>query len=229
MRVLIYILTFFFSGFLLANSDSNEVIIITGNISNADSNQPVEAKLSYMTLPHGNAYGLANSNQSDGSYKIRIQKGKTYQLEITCQGYKPVRKIFNSNDRETLISLSQIHMIPLYTERRINLGDLTFEKGTAEMHEEGKEIIEELYLMLNQYPDMKIQLEGHTDYAGSEINNQRLAEERNDAVKNYLISKGISKWRIRTKAYGGSQPLIKGGAPEERTANRRVEVLIVKM
>ena len=75
---------------------------------------------------------------------------------------------------------------------------------------------------------MEIQLEGHTDNQGSAKANMELSESRVEAVKKYLVSKGIAKDRIKTKAYGGSQPLANEMTQEARAMNRRVEMRILK-
>jgi len=71
-------------------------------------------------------------------------------------------------------------------------------------------------------------LEGHTDNQGSSKANLALSQERVDAVKRYLVAMGISKDRVKTKAFGGSQPLSNEMTQEARSMNRRVEMRILK-
>ena len=78
-------------------------------------------------------------------------------------------------------------------------------------------------------PSMQIQLEGHTDYRGSKRLNMELSEQRVEAVKAYLIGKNIGSRRIKTKAFGGKQPLIREQSIEASEINRRVEVRILKL
>ena len=73
-----------------------------------------------------------------------------------------------------------------------------------------------------------IQLEGHTDNQGSSKANLALSEDRVEAVKKYLVVKGIAKDRIKTKAFGGSQPLSNEMTQDARAMNRRVEMRILK-
>ena len=74
---------------------------------------------------------------------------------------------------------------------------------------------------------MVIQLEGHTDYQGNSKDNMKLSKERVDAVKKYLEGKGISGSRIKTKAFGGTQPISKDDTAEAHRLNRRVELRIL--
>ncbi len=82
--------------------------------------------------------------------------------------------------------------------------------------------------MMKDNTTMVIQLEGHTDYQGNPKDNMKLSQQRVDAVKNYVVSKGISKKRIKTKAFGGTQPLSRDDTPDAHRLNRRVELRILE-
>ena len=81
--------------------------------------------------------------------------------------------------------------------------------------------------MLHSNPNMVIQLEGHTDTRGDAKLNLKLSEQRVDAVRDYLIRRGVKKERVKLKAFGGSQPLSKENTEEAHKLNRRVEVRII--
>jgi len=68
---------------------------------------------------------------------------------------------------------------------------------------------------------------GHTDFAGNAEANMELSQERVEAVKDYLVKKGVKKNRIRLKAFGGSNPVSRERTEEARAANRRVEVRVL--
>jgi outer membrane protein OmpA-like peptidoglycan-associated protein len=71
-------------------------------------------------------------------------------------------------------------------------------------------------------------LEGHTDSQGNPGSNLKLSQSRVEAVKKYLVKKGVSKKRVKTKAFGGTQPLRNEMTPEDRVMNRRVEMRILR-
>ena len=68
---------------------------------------------------------------------------------------------------------------------------------------------------------------GHTDAVGSDVYNQKLSMRRSNAVKAYLISKGVDKTRIYTEGKGEKQPVADNGTKEGRAKNRRVEIEVV--
>jgi len=76
---------------------------------------------------------------------------------------------------------------------------------------------------------MVVQLEGHTDATGNAKANMDLSEERVEAVKKYLVSKGVDKGRVKTKAFGGTKPVSRLKTPEARDLNRRVEMRVLSV
>lgn len=75
-----------------------------------------------------------------------------------------------------------------------------------------------------QYPSLKVDVSGHTDWIGTDAYNQALSERRANAVKEYLLRKGVDATRVRTYAYGESQPVAPNATPEGRALNRRAEI-----
>jgi OOP family OmpA-OmpF porin len=77
---------------------------------------------------------------------------------------------------------------------------------------------------LQNDPELRIRIDGHTDSVGSDAYNLRLSERRADSVKRYLVSEGISATRIETRGFGESSPVADNDTEEGRARNRRVEV-----
>jgi len=78
---------------------------------------------------------------------------------------------------------------------------------------------------LKERGDMKVEVAGHTDYIGTEEYNMGLSVRRADAVRNYLIDKGIAADRLTVKGYGESQPIADNATEAGRFMNRRVELI----
>ena len=81
---------------------------------------------------------------------------------------------------------------------------------------------------MDEDPKMVIQLEGHTDNSGDARVNMKISEDRVEVVKKYLVSKGISKDRVKTKAFGGTKPLSNDRSAKAHSLNRRVEMRVLK-
>jgi outer membrane protein OmpA-like peptidoglycan-associated protein len=76
-------------------------------------------------------------------------------------------------------------------------------------------------------PAMKAEIGGHTDNTGNDKHNQKLSEKRAQAVKAYLVKRGIAGDRLTAKVYGKSQPVDTNETPEGRELNRRVELKVI--
>ena len=77
---------------------------------------------------------------------------------------------------------------------------------------------------LSNQPDLSIVIQGHTDAIGPEDYNQKLSEQRAQAVYEYFISKGVSPERMQTVGYGESRPVADNSSAQGRALNRRTEI-----
>jgi len=109
------------------------------------------------------------------------------------------------------------------------LKDIFFEFDKSTILQQSFFELMRLITLLNTYPDMQIEVGGHTDSKGSDSYNQRLSESRAKAVADYLISKGISERRLQYRGYGKSKPIDTNETEEGRARNRRVEFIIMSM
>ena len=110
----------------------------------------------------------------------------------------------------------------------MRLQHLIFAQGKSTIDPKSYGELDEVAQMMKENTRIVIQLEGHTDNQGSSKANLALSEDRVEAVKKYLVVKGIGKDRVKTKAFGGSQPLSNEMTQEARAMNRRVEMRILK-
>ncbi|HVM86786.1 MAG TPA: OmpA family protein, partial [Puia sp.] len=84
--------------------------------------------------------------------------------------------------------------------------------------------LNELAAILSKHDELKLTIEGYTDSVGTAEHNLLLSQKRADAVKNYLVSKGIVESRIIATGHGKEQPVADNGTEKGRYANRRVEL-----
>lgn len=108
---------------------------------------------------------------------------------------------------------------------------INFATGKATILRTSFASLDNLAALLNLNPSVKIIVEGHTDNVGNRAANKKLSQQRADAIKAYLVKKGISADRIKAIGYGDERPAdgntdIKAGnkTPQQRAANRRVEI-----
>ena len=106
---------------------------------------------------------------------------------------------------------------------------INFESGRATIRPEGKDVLEQIYNLLIQAEDSKLELVGHTDNAGTPDGNYSLSTARAEAVKSYLMSKGIPANRFqKIDGKGQDEPVADNSTPAGKAQNRRVVVTILK-
>ncbi len=110
--------------------------------------------------------------------------------------------------------------------RTIVLDDVLFDFDKIDIKPKGRRILDRLVKFLNENKDKNIDLEGHTDWIGTEKYNQRLSVRRAASVRNYLIKMGVSSSRITARGFGEARHIANNQTSEGRAKNRRVEVKI---
>ncbi|WP_418497688.1 OmpA family protein [Flagellimonas sp.] len=105
---------------------------------------------------------------------------------------------------------------------------ILFDTGKSSIKAESTSVMVDIIQILNEYPNAKFTVEGHTDSVGSESLNQKLSEERANSVRSFLIDKGISSSRLTAIGYGEAKPIATNNTAAGRKQNRRVEINLVK-
>lgn len=98
-----------------------------------------------------------------------------------------------------------------------------FKTGNALLKQQSFAVLDELAQIMKQYPDYKLVINGYTDDAGDEESNQWLSNQRALACRDYLISKGVPKDRLRAEGFGEKNPIASNKTEAGREKNRRVE------
>jgi len=101
-------------------------------------------------------------------------------------------------------------------------GEVFFDFGKWDIKSEAHPLLKEAVNILEQNPEMRVEIQGHTDSKGPEAYNQMISEKRAVAVKAYLVNQGIDSGRLEVKGYGESDPIASNDTEEGRQKNRRV-------
>ena len=112
--------------------------------------------------------------------------------------------------------------------KAIILNNILFATNQSSLKSKSFVELNKVLKILNENPEYKIQIIGHTDNVGNKSNNLKLSEDRAKSVGNYLISKGIADDRITYKGMGSSKPIVSNSTKEGRQKNRRVEFVLEK-
>lgn len=198
-------------------------MVAWGKVLDATTHKGIEANIHYSSIPTGSIYGRF----IDSTFSFPIFGVVKYQITAEAKGYNPRTVILDPRDMDDLRKVIR-NIVLTPAGEAIRLNHLIFAQGKAHIEPESFGELDQVVLMMKDNGTMVIQLEGHTDNLGNAKANMDLSEQRVEAVKKYMVSKGISKKRIKTKAFGGTQPLTSEVTPEARNINRRVEMRILK-
>lgn len=115
------------------------------------------------------------------------------------------------------------------TEERIEIDQkIQFTSGKSRILSVSFPILDSVTTVMKDYPDLDVQVEGHTDSDGSDSYNLRLSQSRADAVREYLISQGVDAARLSSVGYGETRPIDTNRTTSGKANNRRVEFRIQK-
>lgn len=215
-KILIYFLL------LITHGGFAQTITVKGNVKDAIKGKLLKSKITYHSYPTGGISGSFN----DSTFSFSIFGSAKYQITAESEGYIPHTVIVDPKESVNNVIARDIALTS--KGETIILNHLIFEQGKAVINPKSFPELDELVAMMKDSPKVEIQLEGHTDNVGNAEANMKLSQSRVDAVKKYITSKGISKSRVQTKAFGGSKPISKENTEEARAKNRRVEMRVLK-
>ena len=108
----------------------------------------------------------------------------------------------------------------------VNVSDVLFDTGSATLKPGAREKLARVAGILASHPDLKIEIEGHTDSVGGDDYNQHLSERRAESVRAYLVQQKIPSSAVGAEGFGESRPVASNTTPAGRQQNRRVELVV---
>jgi outer membrane protein OmpA-like peptidoglycan-associated protein len=107
-----------------------------------------------------------------------------------------------------------------------NMGDVLFETGKYELKPAARERLARVSGILLAYPSLYVAVEGYTDSVGTDDFNQKLSEQRAEAVRQYFVENGVADAAVTARGFGKASPVASNDTPEGRQKNRRVELVV---
>lgn len=204
------------------------VTYVKGLIRDSQTKKPVNAKFEIRNLENGRIVSSGISDKVNGEYLICLPVGADYAFSATAEGYLFHSESFSLSDADA--SMPYARNIDL---ERINIGkslvlkNIFFETGSSKLLKESFAELNTLIVLLMENPGLRVEIGGHTDNVGNAEYNMTLSQQRADAVKNYLVEKGIAANRLVSKGYGFSNPIADNDTEQNRAKNRRTEIKII--
>ncbi len=164
----------------------------------------------------------------DGEFLVTLPIGKDYAFTVKRKGYLFFSENYNvSKTAPNETFTADIPLQPIEANASIILKNIFFDTRKTELKPESITELDNIVMLMNENPSMKIQIIGYTDDVGSDADNLKLSQGRSASVVNYLESKGISKDRLKALGKGESDPIADNTTEEGRAQNRRTELKVM--
>ena len=145
--------------------------------------------------------------RDDGSFSFNLERGVKYVMLAGADGYLNVKQEFESDDEEEDADYAVDFVLASINKPQV-VENIFYDFDKADLREESKAALDELIVMLNENPNVKIEIGAHTDRWGPEAYNVGLSDRRAKSVVDYLIAAGINTDRLAWKGYGKTVPKV---------------------
>ncbi len=177
-------------------------IFIEGYVSDAEENPIERATIRIVGKDGLNEKALA---KPDGSYKVELERDISYVMMASAPDYLNQHfELKTDPDEKNEIYYVDFYLSPIHKPTVVENIFYDFDKAT--LRPESKEALDDIIKVLDENPNVTIEMGAHTDRKGSDKYNEGLAQRRAQSVVDYLIEAGVPSDRLTAKGYGKSEP-----------------------
>ena len=191
-------------------------------VRDAKSDSLLVSSVTFINTANDAVVANATTDSLSGTARLRLPLNTSLRIHIESSNHLaltlPVADIAGT---ETY------RLEPIVKKRAIILHNLFFATNQTTILPESEASLQDLYDLMNENPELRIRITGHTDNVGSDKANQTLSEGRANSVREDLIKRGIKADRIEAEGKGESEPIDTNDTEEGRQNNRRVEFMIL--
>jgi outer membrane protein OmpA-like peptidoglycan-associated protein len=199
-------------------------------VVDGETGNPLDAKVRMQAVADKSVVGSVDKGEGITEFTITAKVPKDYRISVEKEGYifeNSVVKIQGMKTEEKVVERT-ISMRKIAVGVVSVLRNIYFDFNKASLKIESYSELNKLESMMKQNAALQVEIGGHTDAVGTREFNNWLSKRRADAVKDFLISKGIDTRRVKTKGYGKEKPLASNDDDKEgRELNRRVEFKVL--
>lgn len=218
-------LTLFFGTFFLT-ATAQRVVPVKVQVINS-AGLPYEGDKIYF-VGQTSKKTFSGISDAQGKFTIDLPSDQVYDIRIKSIGEEIEYNELGIPELKEGEELEDAVLVITYeAPKTYTLSSIQFETSKSGLKPESYAILDDIAEMMTLKPSMKIQIGGHTDSDGDEVANLVLSQQRADAVKNYLIKKGISAKRIIALGFGETKPIADNSTAEGKAKNRRTEIKVL--
>ncbi|MDR1056122.1 MAG: OmpA family protein [Prevotellaceae bacterium] len=177
---------------------------LTGSVRDAKTNTRLGN--AEIKLTGSNGATLKKKTESNGIFEFRLSTNTDYIAVVTRDGYfaQKSKRISTKGLKESKTFTDTLYMISF--EKPIEIPNIFFEFGKADLSPESTTSLDQLITIMNDNPNIVIELRAHTDSRGTDEVNMNLSQRRAQSIVDYLVMNGIEEIRMEARGYGKSDP-----------------------
>jgi len=199
---------------------------VKGKVFDKKTTEGLPSAVELTDIKTGNLISKIQTDE-DGNYLVTLPVGKDYGFNVNRRGYLFYSDNFSLTKNTDSVFTVNIPLQPIEKGAAIVLKNIFFETGKIELQNESKSELDKLVALLNDNPNLKIQIDGHTDNVGQEKDNLLLSTNRAKSVVGYLLNKSINPQRLTYKGFGSTKPVADNSTVQGTALNRRTELSII--
>ena len=210
-------------------------ISISGIVRNTEGKPVTGAQIIVKDNITGKLIETYYTSSDSGAYYFVLNRGQNYNLSYEAKGYLFQSENVNvPKQPEYSVLTKNIVLEKVQIGAKIVLNNIFFDSNKATLRKESNLEIEKLLALMKEYPELTVEVAGHTDSKGNDAANLKLSQMRSQAVVTALIKKGIKAKYLVAKGYGETAPVapntLPNGKPDLKgmQLNRRVEMKIIE-
>jgi len=211
-----------------------KLFTLRGSLSFSDDSHFYDLAKIAITGISGDSINLLKPD-SNGEYFTQVRSG-TFNVNFSAPGYNEVKEsvyIPDSSKINNYIVDGKLQPVSIKKGEYITIRSILFDYNSYEIDQEESALLEQLIKIMNEYPELNLEIEGHTDSKGYSGYNRKLSLQRAKSVADYIITKGIDPNRFITQGFGDVFSIARNtnsdgsDNPEGRHFNRRAEIRIL--
>jgi len=202
-------------------------IFVKGKITNAKTQEAIEAK---VTFNQDQLILGSSQSGSNGIFVWTLSQPTAFQVNASTEGFLNNGMPLDASATKAGDTIyMELALEPIEVGTTVRLNNIFFDFNASTLRSESFPELDKVVAFLVENRNITIEIGGHTDSQGTDDYNKKLSQGRADAVREYLISEGISSGRITAVGYGESVPETTNDTEEGRQQNRRVVFKVLEM
>jgi len=210
-----------------AESRDNNMAIISGTVINTKTSKPLEPGIIVKMKVNNVVSNAFKYDSTNATYTLKLPVG--YSYDLTPSVYNFYNK-FEPFDLQKVTPKTKVarnfYVTPIEVGQSVDIENIFFETGKSGLKPTSFRSLNALVAFLSEYPNVVVEISGHTDNTGSAAANLKISELRAKAVADYVKSMGVQESRIVSTGYGMTRSKYDNKTKDGRSKNRRVEFTI---